>query len=926
MAFSSRRNTLVALLVLAILVVAIWYWVSSNDKTADNQSIAANLGQSLKAKGRSVILITLDTTRPDRLQPYGSTEVATPNLQNLANRGVVFENAWAVAPITLVSHASILSGLYPFEHGVRNNGTQYVAQSIDTLAESMKQQGYQTSAFVSAAVLDHRYGLNQGFDTYDDDLSDRNNVSPRMVADRRASSTVDATMEWLDKLDENDSFFSWVHFYDPHANYSPPPPFRDDYRESLYDGEIAYMDEQIGRLLEHPKLLGAGDKAPIVLVIADHGESLGEHGERTHALLAYDSTLHIPFILYVPGGPSGVRVKESVGHVDVMPTLLSLLDIDLSNHTLSGRDLSELIMGRQSDFNRPYYSETYLPYYTYGWEKLKVIRKGRWKMIDAPESELYDLVRDPRELTDVYSKHSDTSYDMKRDLDEWLAQHEDDSEASLALDSDELAKLRSLGYLSVGSGNVAERTDRPNPMAMIGQHVGLERARMLLADRFYQQAVNQLQNVLRRDPQNLAALIDLVRAHEGLGQIDQAIEHALHALELDPEYIQTYLTLARLESQNGDVDRAIELTDLAIDLDPKNPDTKITKASFLTKQEKVEQANQVLENAMQVSPDHPRLNSVYAHLVEARAGKLDAAEARLRLALEKDPYLEQSWRFLGQLLERGKRFDEAEQSYRSGLKSRPDDSQLHGALGHLLARLGRKEEAEIQLREAIRLTSTPRSELYVSLGGILAEQGRLEEARKEYEKVNAIDPGHPGARNNAAIAMYRTGQIEAAKAQLKSVIEDFPNHADAHNNLSAIAVDEGDWESALKYSKRTLELSPGLVEARNNLAIAQEELGHLESAKSNYLALLEADPEYWPGYYNLGLLLLKSGDNTGAIENFNQALLRMPNHPDSHLELGLLYAKTSKDNAMALNHLNAFLRHGSGHPRREEIKKKIAEL
>ncbi len=875
-----------------------------------------------------MVLITVDTTRPDRLEPYGATQVATPALQNLANRGIVFENAWAVAPITLVSHASILSGMYPFEHGVRNNGTQYVSDSIITLAERFKEQDYQTGAFVSAAVLDRRYGLAQGFDTYDDDLSDRRNLSPRMVADRTATSVVKATTDWLDELPAEQQFFSWVHFYDPHANYSPPPPYRDEYRDRMYDGEIAYMDEQIGKLLAHDKLLGAGTEAPIIIVIADHGESLGEHGERTHALLAYDSTLHIPFIMHIPGGPSGMRIKESVGQVDVMPTVLSMLGFDeaANSSEISGRDLSLLITGAQYEPNRPYYSETFLPYYTYGWEKLRVLRQGRWKLIEAPQSELYDLVKDPRELTDVLSLHSNTSHDLQRDLDDWLAQHDDDAEASLALDNEELAKLRSLGYLSVGSGRVTERENRPNPMTMIEQHVGLERARMLLADRFYQQAVKQLQNVLRRDPQNLAALIDLVRAHEGLGEVEEAIRHGKHALELDPEYIQTYMILARLEAQRNDSAAALELLDLAIELDPKSPDTKIIKASFLNRQGKLGELRQLLTDALVDSPEHPRLNAVYAHLIEARSGDLEAAEQRLRGALERDPFLDQGWRFLGLLLERTQRPSEAEASYRMGLKRSSDDAELHGALGHLLARMGRPLEAEAQLREAIRLSPKARTELFVSLGGILADQGRMDEARHEYNKVLAMDPKHPGARNNLAIALYRSGEIEQAKATLLEVTEAFPEHADAHNNLAAIAVDEEDWTQAIEYSQKTLALAPQLVEAWNNLAIAQEKTGERAAAEENYRAALQLDADYWPAYFNLGLLLKNKGDAAQAKVNFDEVLLRIPNHPETHMELGSLYADALNDPKLAQTHWNAFLRHANKHPKRDEIRQRLKQL
>ncbi|MEM8997936.1 MAG: tetratricopeptide repeat protein, partial [Acidobacteriota bacterium] len=731
-----------------------------------------------------MLLVTLDTTRTDRLEPYGADSVETPVLRRLASRGILFERAWAVAPITLVSHTSILSGLYPFEHGVRNNGMQYVPETVTTLAERLKAVDYRTSAFVSAAVLEKRYGLDQGFDVYDDDLSDRRNLSPRMVADRTAEATVDSASAWLDDIGEEEQFFSWVHFYDPHANYSPPPPFRDTYRDRLYDGEIAYTDQQLGRLLSHPRLSSAGDDAPIIIVIADHGESLGDHCERTHAILAYDSTIYVPFIMHIPGGPAGMRIAEPVGHVDVMPTVLSLLGLDAEQDIVYGRDLTPLIERRSFDPNRDYYSETYLPYYTYGWAKLKVLHRGRWKIIDAPEPELYDRVRDPKELTDLIDLQTDVAYDMKRDLDEWLDKHDSEGEASLELDSEAIAKLRSLGYLSVGSGPRQTTGVRPNPMTMIEQHVGLERSRMFLADRLYPQAQRQLESVLRRDPQNLAAMIDLVRALEGQSRYDQGIEIAERALELDPAYTQTTMLLARLEALRGNVERALELADVALSQDAINPDVRIQRAGFLQRLGRVDETRQALADALEAHPDHPRVNAFYANMGVARAGDLDAAESRLKTVLARDPFLDQAWLFLGRVQERARRPEQAVESYRRGLTSRPDAADLHGALGHLLARLGRHSEAINQLSEAIRLSSADRTELHVSLGSVFAELGRFDEANRQFEKVLAMEPEHPGARNNAAIALYRSGRVDEARATLEAVVNEFPRLADAHNNLA----------------------------------------------------------------------------------------------------------------------------------------------
>ena len=891
---------------------------------------------------RSVVLVTVDTTRPDRLGPYGADNVSTPVLDTLASRGVVFERAWSVAPITLVAHTSILSGLYPFEHGVRNNGTQYVSDSVTTLAERLQDAGYRTAAFVSAAVLDRRYGLDQGFEVYDDDLSQRRNLSPRMVADRPAEVTVAAATAWLDELGTDERFFTWIHFYDPHASYSPPPPFRDEYRDRLYEGEIAYMDSQIGRLLRHPRLLGDGSapnagEAPIVMVIGDHGESLGEHGERTHAILAYDSTLHVPWILHVPGGPAGLRIGDPVGQVDLMPTVLSLVGLtddgsenagsENAGSANAGRDLTPLIEGRARAVEHPYYSETYLPFYTYGWSKLRVLHRGRWKMIDAPQPELYDRTRDPRELTDVHHLETGVAHDMKRDLDEWLAGVDADREASLALDSEAAAQLRSLGYLSVGSGRQeASDDERPNPMEMIEQHVGLERARMLLADRLYSQAARQLEGVLRRDPRNLAAVIDLVRALEGQGELEEAVRMAERALELDPEYTQTQMVMARLEARRDNLERAVELTEIAVASDPHNPDVRIQQAVFLQRLGRHDKTREVLTKALADHPEHPRTNAVYAHLVEARQGSVEAAEKRLRRAVERDPFLEQAWLFLGKLLERRQRPAEAEKSYRTGLAGRSDDADLHGALGHLLARLGRQDEAIVQLREAIRLSPEVRTELHVSLGAVLAETGRIEEAKREYDRVLAMEPKHPGARNNAAIALYRSGRVAEAQAALREIVADFPKLADAHNNLAAIAADREQWNDAVIHSRRTLELAPDLVEAWNNLAVGLEETGKVAEAVEAYRKALALDSEYWPAYFNLGFFYKKTGKTADALEAFDEVLARVPNHAETHLELGELYAGPLAKPVQARTHWNAFLRHAPGHPRQGEIRRRLTEL
>ena len=870
------------------------------------------------------MLVTLDTTRADRLEPYGAEDVATPVLGRLAQQGIVFENAVAVAPITLVAHTSILTGLNPFEHGVRNNGIQYVPQELTTLAERLREKGYRTAAFVSAAVLDRRYGLDQGFEVYDDDLSAGRDRRPRSVADRPAEATVAAASAWLEGVADDERYFLWVHFYDPHAGYSPPPPYRDDYRERLYDGEIAYTDAQLGQLLEHPRITRGEE--PIVAVIADHGESLGEHGEQTHAILAYDSTLHVPWILRLPEGPAGIRVKPTVGQIDVMPTLLGLLGFDVPEE-ISGRDLVPVIDGRATGPEPAYYSETYLPFYTYGWSKLRALRQGDWKLIAAPKPELFHIGKDPRELTDVYQRQPGPAHDLERDLGEMLAAVDDaEKEATLAIDSEATEKLRSLGYLATGSGRRDTAGERPSPMDMIDLHVGMEQARALLEDRLFGQATQKLRDVLRRDPDNLAALIDLAAALEGQGKTDEAVRIVERGLEIDPEYQRLHLSLSRLEAQRGNPEQALQLAELAYQKDAKNPEAVVWLASMLTRANRFPETKAILESGLETIPEHPWLNLSYARMVEMREGRLEEAETRLRRALDRDPFLASGWNLHGQLLDRTGRSLEAVESYRKGLERQTDSGELHGALGHLLARLGEHAEAEQHLREAIRLTPRFRADLYVSLGGLLAEAGRYTDAQAEYEKVLAVEPKHPGARNNAAIALFRSGQLDQAEAQLQELVAEFPAMADGHNNLAAIAIERRQWQAVEFHARRTLELDPKLVQAWNNLAISLEAQGELAEARQAYEQALALAPKSWQTRFNLGIMLRRSGDHAASASTFEEVLGQVPRQPEAHLELGQLYAESLADPVRARTHFNAFLRYAPNHPRAEEIRSLLATL
>ncbi|HEX2465656.1 MAG TPA: sulfatase, partial [Thermoanaerobaculia bacterium] len=350
----------------------------------------------------NVLLVTLDTVRADRLGSYGYAGASTPALDGLAREGIRFSQAVATAPLTLPSHASILTGLFPPRHAVHQNGAAALPPTVPTLAEALHGHGYRTAAFVGSFVLDARFGLDRGFELYDDDIPrDPTTAVPGLEAERPGTQVVDRALSWLN-ADDQRPFFVWVHLYDAHAPYEPPEPYRSRFADRPYDGEIASVDAQVGRLLSYLDERGlAGDT--IVAVAADHGEALGEHGELTHGLLLFEPTVRVPLLLRAPGRlPGGVVVGEPVGLADLAPTLAGLAGVHLGlpSSSVDGRDLSASLAAGDEPPRVDLYAETEYPR-LFGWSALAAIRRGHAKYVAAPTPRLFDLESDPGETSNT---------------------------------------------------------------------------------------------------------------------------------------------------------------------------------------------------------------------------------------------------------------------------------------------------------------------------------------------------------------------------------------------------------------------------------------------------------------------------------------------------------------------------------------------
>lgn len=391
----------------------------------------------------NVLLITLDTTRADRIGCYGYKMAKTPNLDRLASKGVMFSNAYCQVPLTLPSHCSILTGTYPLYHRVHSNGGYYLVPDNHTLAEKLEGNGFETAAFVSSFTLDSRFGLDQGFDFYDDKF-DTEEVLKSFFSERRADKVFTSFSDWLDK-NYYSKFFAWIHFFDPHAPYEPPSPYKEEFADRPYDGEISYMDFYIGKIMKKLTDLDLIGNTFIVLV-GDHGEAFGEKRERDHGLFIYDVTMKVPFILYSEYGlPRGMTVDARVRLIDVMPTILDMLNIPPADE---GQGISLLsYVEEESGGDLSSYIETYFPREYYGWSELIGLVDGEWKYIQAPKPELYNLKRDPGEKMNLFFENKMVSSELTEKLKNVIEQYSTEKAmGKRKMSLEEQEKLLSLGY------------------------------------------------------------------------------------------------------------------------------------------------------------------------------------------------------------------------------------------------------------------------------------------------------------------------------------------------------------------------------------------------------------------------------------------------------------------------------------------------
>jgi arylsulfatase A-like enzyme/Tfp pilus assembly protein PilF len=674
----------------------------------------------------SVLLVSIDTLRADHVGAYGAAEAQTPRLDALAAAGTRFETVIASAPLTLPSHASLLTGLDPPRHRVRHNGVYRLDGEFETLPERFRDAGYATGAVTGAVVLARRYGLDQGFESYDDGASAKRSGAGGFL-ERSAAEVTDRALGWLGTAPH--PFFLFVHYYDPHHDYQPPRPFAERFAASPYDGEIAYVDNELGRLLDGLER-GGSHPETLVLVTSDHGESLGEHGESTHAYTLYDAVLRVPLILCGPGVPRGRVVESLVRTVDVAPTLLALAGLP----ALAGADgepfTPHLRDGGPPPPARLAYAETLATRIEQGWSPLFAARSERHLLVRAPRPELYDVQADPAQLENLIESDPDRIHSemerLARALDGRMAEPEE--QTPLALDGEPLEQLRSLGYALPSEPLRATGLDPKDGFASLS--TVLSGVAAYDAGDFAG-ALARLERALEDLPASSMAHAYLAYTHLRLRKPQRALPHIEAAVRLTPESAYFQAVLGDTHRQLGNANAATAAYQRGVEIDPSESLAQVGMQWAHAKQGDLVRAAAHASRASEGDP-HGALTRVQIGLVWEEAAQQPRALRAFREAVRLDPEMGFARMLLAIALAREGRIAESER-HRALSGALAEDAPLTARLAAASLQGGDALRAESLLRGLLRSHPdyTPARRQLVTLldrGGRAGEAAEIEEA------------------------------------------------------------------------------------------------------------------------------------------------------------------------------------------------------
>ena len=781
----TKKKLVIAAAALATATVAAYGWTRTVPRavTSVNGEPLGHLPAGVRPADLNLLLVTLDTTRADRIHAYGFDGVETPNLDRLAREGVLFEQAVSPAPLTLPAHSSIFTGKFPPAHGVRDNGGFFLDERETTLAERLQSRGFTTGGFVGAYVLDHKWGIAQGFQTYFDDfdLSKYQSLSLGSV-DRPGNEVADKALAWLDGVGSK-RFFGWVHFYDAHSPYDPPEPFKSRYAGHPYVGEIAFVDSQVGRLLSYLDAHHLADHT-VVVVMGDHGESLGEHGEGTHGFFVYQATMHVPLLIRAPyDAMAGRRVADTVRSIDILPTALELLGVKTSER-FEGTSVVPLMTGAKKELGLAAYSEAIYPRFHFGWSDLRALTSGRYKFVAAPRPELYDLQQDPAESHNIYPERQALGDRMNQELialEQRMSATASAPKAAVEVDPDARARLAALGYVGTFVTALApDRAGLADPKDKIQLFNLMTQARETARhDKESDEGLHALERVIAQDPKVIDAWFMLGNEYYRRRQFARAIEQFKHALELKPDYDLVVINMANAYRALGRDQEAMVGYRRFMELDPKNAQIRYEAAQILIDGGKLEEAQQELTRALALEPKLAAARNALGVLA-LRRGDLAGAEREIRAAIDEKADVRLAHYNLALLAEQQGDLPRAIAEYKNEIELHANSYKAAFNLGRLYERAGDRAaqieqyrkaiemnpgfaeghlflakvylDLEQNLDEAVRLARKglelePRGE-YAPLGhyviaDVFARQGKRTEAEQEAARGHALERAKP---------------------------------------------------------------------------------------------------------------------------------------------------------------------------------------
>ena len=641
-------------------------------------AVSGRAGDAKPARVPNLLLITLDTTRADHLGSYGYRSGSTPTLDSLAAGGVLFSEAHAHVPLTLPSHANMLTGKLPSTLNLRVNGLR-MKGGVPTLATLLKSRGYSTAAAVSSVIIDRNRGLTEGFDVYDDQMT----LGPRgggPPEERRAEDTTKAALSAVKR--GKAPYFLWVHYYDPHADYRAPEPYGRKFEKSPYDGEIAYMDAQVGALLGELEKSGLMENT-LIVVAGDHGEGLMEFGERQHGVFLYEPTMHVPLFFIWKGHLSqGRRVQGLCALSDVAPTVCDLLGLPKTG--MDGTSLAPVLLGTGTMVQRHVYIESYHGYFTYGWAPLRGMMTEKYKFIQAPKAELYKWAKSEKD--NLASSMPGEAQKLAAALKIYPEADKGEREQMERLlrdpsNAENLRQLMSLGYLS-GQGQDPGKKGLLDPKDAISIEDEVKKAQELLDAGKMQEGTEKLLSVIKRNPTNVPALSMLGSAYLATRDYDKARVCFEEELKLKPQLETAHLNLGTVYRRQGKVDLAIKEYRAALVVNPRFPEAAANLAQIYLEQKRIPEAMAILEEALKSGAESSDMYFEYG-IAYASQSKFEKARWAFTKSVSLDPRRHEAVANLGKIAYAEGKIDEAIVNYERALRIDGRNSSYMATLGSI---------------------------------------------------------------------------------------------------------------------------------------------------------------------------------------------------------------------------------------------------